>query len=147
LEQEIKEAKRLVMEDVNLMNSPISYLEVRYDYLYFNKLPALEYDFHIGLLTEQQFEVEQELIATEMNLIRDIMTERSFDNNENITNFPSINTVFEGEVDNSISFLDQVENFKILFDFFCKRQNQINAFNFYYNLINNMKTKPNGELN
>jgi hypothetical protein len=127
-EREIKEAKRLEIEGVFLENSPVSYLNIRYDYLNREKLAWLKDEFEDGLISQQQLESKQRAILSEMNLISDIVAQRSI-SNRYINSFPAINEVYEDCVDKSISFLRQVSDFELLFELFCERQDQIDNFN------------------
>jgi hypothetical protein len=142
LEQETIELEWLKEQGVTLMNSPVNYLEKRYDFLDQEKLPMLKDLFNDGTINTYEFENKQQSTISEMNLIVEILNDRFDDNRRDKHSFPLINAVFEGDLDSSIPFLDRVNNYKDLYDFFCVRQVQIDNFN----MLNELRGKINSEL-
>jgi hypothetical protein len=147
LEQELKEQKWLRKEGVTLENSPVEYLQNRYDYLEQAKFFLLEYELCEGRINQREFDLEIQLLNIEMDKIESIIIERTKYSQQNESAFPLIGVVFESEIIENFSYADKIFKLRCLFEIYYRRQRQIDQFNLYKEYLKESRIKPNGDWN
>jgi hypothetical protein len=147
LDDEVKCQRRLVVEGVTLENSPINHLQSRYDFLDQIKFHEIEYEVLNGLISQQEYDLELQLMIVEMDTLERIIIERTNHSQQIGSSFPLVGTVFGVESNANKTYSEIIADFRYLFEIFYRRQIEIDLFNDFKELTSRINTKVNGGLN
>jgi hypothetical protein len=144
-QQELKVQSRLKSEFVTLNNSPVEYLQNRFDYLEQTKYLQLESELFLKRITKVEFDHKLSLLLAEMDLIESIITRRTNYSKLAKSAFPLIGTVFQKNLNEENCNFDPILKYRNLFEILYQRQRQINMYNSLQEFTES--SKPNGDKN